>query len=275
MEIKVIADSVSPSGKRISSLQLRYWRSIHAEVLTHRVFTRNASSSRAIPVQRFIDQVLTDPAGPSYWGSNKPGMQAGDEIENVPEAVKVWKEAAQSAAESARRLHALGLHKQIVNRVLEPFQFISVLVTTTELDNFYALRDHPDAQPEIADLARAVRSELERSKPQKKFLDRADAMNWHLPYIRLEETMEHRDDPILLCRISAARCARVSYLKHDGEQPSLDDDLALFDKLAGAEPIHASPLEHQACPMKNSGSPSRNFRGWQQYRSIFEGGGID
>jgi thymidylate synthase ThyX len=270
MEVKVIADSVSQSGVRLTTLQLKYWRAIHAEVMTHRCMSRNASSSRAIPIDKMIEQVRTNPAGPAYWGTNKPGMQAGDEIVGIDEARERWLAAASSAAWQAERLQDLGLHKQVVNRVLEPFQFIHVVISATDWENFFNLRIHPDAQPEIRLLAEAIRDARDASTPRFKGLDRGDAINWHLPYLLDSEMLDLRNDPIKLARISASRCARVSYLKHDGQSPSIEDDLALYERLAGSAPIHASPLEHQAYPLTKREWKGANFRGWGQFRAMVE-----
>ena len=82
-EVEIVADSISSHNKRITTFKLRYWRGIHAEFMTHRVFSRNAGSSRARPSQAIIDQVRNDPWGPLEWGVNKPGMQAEEEVENT------------------------------------------------------------------------------------------------------------------------------------------------------------------------------------------------
>lgn len=283
-EAKVIADSVSPEGKRITTMQLKYWRAIHAEFMTHRVFSRNASSSRAIPVAKMIEQVRTDPAGPIHWGANQAGMQAGAELTgNQLEHSKImWRLAATQAAEVASRMMELGLHKQVANRILEPFQWIHVIVTATEFDNFFALRNHPDAQPEIKELAVAMKAAMNESTPE--LLREGE---WHLPYVSEDERAELGEH--LACQVSAARCCRVSYLKHDGTRASIREDLALCDRLAGADPIHASPFEHQATPDKfveqwcgdADDTPNTfedwdkpmlhgNLDGWIQYRKVME-----
>ena len=161
----VIADSIADGCPRLTTMQLRYPRFIHSEMMTHRAFSRNASSSRAIPVGRLIQDVIDDPAMPIYWGCNKPGMQAGGEIELKGMADWEWRSALRMSVDSARYMSKLGLHKQIVNRILEPFAHINVLVTATDWDNFFALRDHPDAQPEIAALAQEMKIAMVESTP--------------------------------------------------------------------------------------------------------------
>lgn len=263
-QTKVIADSINPAGKRITSIQTRYWRAIHAEVMTHRVFSRNASSSRAIPVATMLKQVWSDPAGPLHWGVNQPGMQARSELVGWKRALAggLWRGAAKVACAFAWSMMKLGVHKQVANRLLEPFQYISVIITATEWDNFFTLRDHPDAQPEIQFLAKQIRRAMDQSYPVKRKIG-----EWHLPYISIEERFifDMKD----LIKMSVARCARVSYLTHDGANPRKDKDVALHDKLVVAEPIHASPAEHQAMAM-SSDSPCRNFKGWQPYRVLLE-----
>ena len=177
-----------------------------------------------------------------------------------------------SAAKHAEKLNAMGLHKQVVNRILEPFQFISVIVTATEWENFFCLRDHEDAQPEIQVLARAMKDADKNAtttlRPSSAKHSSAEA--WHLPYVSELERNAFANDAETLCQISAARCARVSYLTHDGKAPNLSDDLNLFKRLVGGTPLHASPIEHQARPANSSLASSRNFRGWIQFREIFE-----
>lgn len=286
--VKVIADSVSPAGKRITTLQLRYWRAIHAEFMTHRVFSRNASSSRAIPVSKMIEQVHNDPAGPIHWGRNQSGMQALEELAGHDLAVvkATWRGTAETAAHQAKIMASYGAHKQIVNRLLEPFQYISVVVTATEWDNFFALRCHPDAQPEIQELAYCMREAMGQSTP--KLLQPGE---WHLPYVgntdqsNIQGANDYdlsRDELIALSRkISAARCCRVSYLKHDEHASTIEEDLNLCEKLAGAVPIHASPFEHQASPDElvpcgevrpvwRHSELHGNFVGWVQYRKLIE-----
>lgn len=278
IQVKIIADSISKhSGKRLTTMQLKYQRFIHSEFMTHRVFSRNASSSRAIPVAKMIEQVRNDPAMPIHWGKNQPGMQAKEEIQHVFTGKELWKISARNAAEVAEEMNKLGLHKQVVNRILEPYQWIHVVVTATEWDNFFELRYHEDAQPEIYELAKLMRYTMDTSEP--KVLSYGD---WHLPYVTEEEYVNL--DIEIAKKVSAARCCRVSYLKHDGTNSTIEEDVALCDRLAGAKPIHASPFEHIATPdLFSEGNPPDmvvgcwsnsslhgNFVGWIQYRKLIE-----
>ena len=245
--------------------------------MTHRVFSRNASSSRAIPVKKMLEMVRNEPAMPIHWGKNQPGMQAHKELTGPALDIckKYWEIAAKNAADTAEEMAALGLHKQVVNRILEPFQHISVVLTATEFDNWFELRAHKDAQPEIQMLAVRMLAAMGESTP--KLLLRGE---WHLPYVSAED--QSRIGDIDLCRkVSAARCCRVSHLKHDGTASSIEEDLSLCDRLVGAEPLHASPFEHQATPDQRLQKPNGEFWwangplhgnlvGWIQSRKLIE-----
>ena len=279
IEAKVIEDSISEAGKRIVTLQVKFHRFILPEFNTHRVFSRNFSSSRAIPTKTLLKQVAEEPAMPVHWGKNQPGMQAAEELDDLTkQAVQAsWLESAKEASLRASLLASMGAHKQIVNRVIEPFLWAHGVVTSTEWDNWFELRAHEDAQPEIHELALCMRNAMDASTP--RLLKEGE---WHLPYITEWERASREYE--FLCKISAARCCRVSYLKHDGTSPDLTDDLNLFDRLAGSVPLHASPLEHQATPddyiysdggyTKSGGykyaSKHGNFKGWIQHRKIWE-----
>jgi thymidylate synthase ThyX len=309
-EAKVVADSISTAGVRLTTLQLRYPRFIHAEFMTHRVFSRNASSSRAIPVAKMIDMVRQAPAMPVHWGKNQAGMQAREEL-NAPVYLQkalmplngyayghsedwagtdieltgvipedAWRIAAERACQVAEAFMAAGYHKQVVNRILEPFQWMSVIVTATEWDNFFELRDHEDAEPNIQLLARMMKQAMEGSNPILRGCDRLVEASWHLPYVSVEERVIWGNGAGIrtLVKLSAARCARVSFLNHDGSVPDAQKDVELYDRLVGSVPLHASPIEHQAWPMENWNGFNRNpqevfsgnFRGWNQYRKLVE-----
>lgn len=294
--VKVVAHSCCIGAPDLITLQCRYPRFIHAEAKTHRVMriddseyeflqeisfmddenlSRNASSSRAIPIERMIQDVMNDPAMPVSWGSNKPGMQAGEECTNpiwIPgdpfgpdTPVSAWLSARDNAVRIACAFEKAGYHKQIVNRLLEPFGHISVVVTATDWDNFFALRCHPDADPTMRALAEAMRDAIAASVPEQ------EPDGWHMPYIQDEDWSEFKTDYSMkaydkLAMISAARCARVSYLNHDGTNPDIKKDLALAKRLL--ESRHMSPFEHQA--VASSGIRSGNFNGWKQFRQMVD-----
>jgi hypothetical protein len=270
IKAQIVLDSIGHHGIRLTTMALEYPRYIHAELMTHRQFSRNASSSRAIPVSKMIEKAKSEMVIPDYWGKNQKGMQASEQLDHGLriEATRVWVAQAESAIKAAADLSNLGVHKQIANRVLEPFTTITVLVTGTKdaYSNFFALRNHKDAQPEIKGLAEVMLNAYKASIPG--ILSVGD---WHMPYITLEDTQSLVDLDYgslleILLKVSAARCARVSYLTHDKKSPDMVQDLDLYAKLVGGKPIHASPLEHQAELMSSASYQSANFKGWKQYR---------
>jgi hypothetical protein len=294
-EAKIIADSMSQEGIRLTTMQLKYPRFIHAEFMTHREFSRNASSSRAIPVAKMIQMVRDEPAMPIHWGANQPGMQADTQLEGSQlwQTKEIWKNSANLAANYAESMMGEGAHKQVVNRILEPFQWISVVMSSTSFSNFFGLRCHADAQPEIKHLAEMMQAALLDSSPEK-----LNTGEWHLPYItpqdwtdathycqkgRITRDMPNSTEVLeILKRVSAARCARVSYLTHEGKPTHITDDLTLFERLVGAQPLHASPTEHQATPDRNvkllglgrywdKPQLHGNFTGWNQHRKFLFG----
>jgi thymidylate synthase ThyX len=261
---KIILDSISPfTGTRIVTSELTYPRFIHAEFMTHRVFSRNAASSRAIPTKKMIAMVQENPAMPVYWGKNKRGMSAKSEIDDISAAKSFWLDARDEAVHYALKLYELGAHKQIVNRLLEPWKWMTVIVTATQFSNFFALRDHGDAQPEIAHVARMWKAALDESVSVER--------DYHIPYIQDDE--QDLDTETKL-KISTARCARVSYLTHDGIR-SIDKDLELHKRLlTGGDTGHWSPFEHpaKAIPiLPPAHLQSGNFLDWEQYRKMHKG----
>lgn len=262
---KVIADSVSITGVRITTMQLTYPRYIHAELMTHRVFSRNSASSRAIPIKKNLRDVRKNPAIPPHWGANQKGMQASTELQGwrLRCAKAVWTLHRSFSLSAAWCLAALGAHKQLGNRLVEVHNHITVLVTSTKWANFLALRDHAEAEPSMQELARAVMFARSNSTPI-----RLQEGEWHLPYISPHEraTAVHIQD---LLDISIARCARLSYFTLDTNQATtLQQDRDLAAKLLRQTPLHASPGEHQATPDPYKGKKERwgNLHGWIQYR---------
>jgi thymidylate synthase ThyX len=253
---KVIADSIA-SGVRLTTMEVTFPRIILAEFNTHRMFSRNSASSRAIPVSKRIDVVRENPYVPEAFLANQKGMQAGgalDEWDNDA-ARSIWLRARDEAVESATLLAQLGVHKQWANRLLEPFSWTTVVVTATEWENYFNLRISSLAQPEIRRVSELMRDAMAASKPVKKRVG-----EWHLPYVQPLEYGSLVD----LRKMSVARCARVSYLTQDGRADP-NADIALHDRLASAR--HMSPFEHVAqvnqCLMGFGG----NFRApWWQLR---------
>lgn len=255
---KVICDSLWK--QRLTTMELEYPRFIHSQFMTHRMFSRNASSSRAIPTAKLIERVRRSPVMPSDWLENKPGMQGGQPLDFGTQGVleALWRKGAGDAADTAEQMLQMGVHKQTVNRILEPYLTIKVLVTATEWDNFFNLRMHDDAQPEIQKLAMAMYEAIGTSHPETTDI--------HMPY---SEDLDPCGDLKTNGLISAARCARVSYDQFGGGR-DIQKDLALGEKLWEAG--HLSPFEHQAQGLNADHIWSANFRGWQSFRSILTGG---
>jgi thymidylate synthase ThyX len=292
-DAKVLADSVSPAGHRLTTLEATFPRFVLAEFNTHRVFSRNSASSRAIPIVKQLRRVLEHPYVPIEFGANQPGMQAGVPLEGEARraAETEWLGARDDAVRRVLALVAgpeeagpdedlsaalarieqiyksderpanwLNVHKQLANRLLEPFMWHTVIVTATEWDNFFNLRCHGDAQPEISRIATAMRDAYRASDPAE-----LGDQEWHLPLIWSEdhEAVDSLDN---LIKVSAGRCARVSYLTHAGKR-DLSADIRLHDRLL--ESGHMSPLEHPARPADEEWCG--NFRGWRAYRKMIAG----
>lgn len=241
-------------------MEVTFPRFVLAEFNTHRTFSRNSASSRAIPTAKLIERVETDPAMPLEWGRNKAGMSASDLLpaDQAQEAQRVWLRARDAAVAGAKRLLDLQVHKQELNRLLEPFLWHTVIVSATEWENFFELRCAPNAAPELRAAAVAMREALAASIPQT-----LPYGQWHTPLMQPDESgleLETRR------RVSAARCARVSYLTHQGTR-EIDGDLALYERLRGDR--HLSPFEHVATPVSGTGFQA-NFRGWVQMRREIE-----
>lgn len=293
---KILAYSQGPYQKPLISFEARYPKFIHAEALTHRILeiqpdlhvsimipdgvmydqnlSRNASSSRAIPVKRLIEDVVQDPVIPIKFGKNMSGMQAQEyfEGEALRKVKGIWIRACYSAIRHAQEMAEVNAHKQHVNRIIEPYCHIKVVITGTEWNNFFGLRMHKDAQPEICDLATKMYDLMQSAQPKKLLMG-----EWHLPYIEssdwdaayifAKKDRITRDQPgdeeliKILQKVSVARCARTSYMTHEGKISLIEDDVKLFEMLMVAVPLHASPAEHQATPDALFGTPEALERG--------------
>jgi thymidylate synthase ThyX len=257
IEAKVIADSLAPCGARLTTFVVTYPRFILAEVNTHRALSRNSASSRAIPVQKMIERVLNTPATPVSWGKNQKGMQAGENVDLNTETLAVghWYDALRNAVFYAEQLVELGIHKQIANRILEPFAHMTTIVSATDWENFFALRAHPDAQPEFQALADLMLEKYVEARPRS-----LQAGEWHLPFA--DKYVEDGLSQEQLVKITSARCARVSYLNFEGDI-SYEKDYKLHDDLLASG--HMSPFEHAAFALSKP-ERSGNFVGFCQYR---------
>ena len=263
---RVIEDSVSPEGDRLTTIEVEFWRPVLAEFNTHRVFSRNSASSRAIPVNKQIDRLTSDPAGPLVWSTEQAGMQGGEPLtgKELEDAQNCWERARHDAIAHARHLQSLGVHKSIINRLLEPFMWHRVIVTATDWQGFWDQRCSPLAEPRIEEAANAMKAAYDASVPKAiKYGE------WHTPYIRDEERDQFSADELV--KISVGRACRVSYLTHEGIRDP-QEDIALYYRLVSQTPPHASPLEHVATPSHPGWNSDEaafhegNFQGWDQLR---------
>jgi thymidylate synthase ThyX len=299
IEAKIIKDSINPYDVRLTTWILTYPRWIHSEIMTHRHFSRNASSSRARPISKVLKEVDENPATPESWGSNQSGMQAGKELTNdefiyynkelyenydefviededsicgkikigkLDAAKLVWNKASKCAIFHAEQLEKIGVHKQLTNRIVEPFSHITVLLSGTDFENFFALRAQKDAQPEFQLLAYKMLELYNNNIP-----DKVDTGEWHIPFSdKMPEgiTLEQK------LKIAVARCARLSYMTFDGEI-NPEKDYELYDKLAFSG--HYSAFEHCAKVIDPNNEKDTsidtlsNFRfTWIQYRKMLD-----
>jgi len=261
----IIAHSISPDGQEILTYQLHYPRIIHSEFMTHRMLSKNASSSRAIPVNKIMEYISSNTAEPVEWGKNQAGMQAdgthdglisfeADDGEILTDFTpeEAWEYACNSALAISKGFADAGYHKQIANRLTEPFQFINVVTTGTDWNNFFYLRHHSDADPTIAELARIMYECYKESTPELLL-----SGEYHTPYVEHERGnggiihYVSNGDRLKLedaIKVSISCCAQVSYRNNDN---SLEKALTLYDRLVTMKPAHASPTEHVATPFND------------------------
>lgn len=286
----MITDSISASGVRIMTFELEYPRIVHGELMTHRVFSRNASSSRAIPVSTMNELILDNIAEPIHYGKNQSGMQDAGEHEELIYGrytpAEWWRFAAECAVNFSNGFASAGYHKQVCNRVTEFAQHMKVVLTTTCIDNWFNLRYHTDADPTIHMLAACMLAAYKDSEP--RVLNEGE---WHVPYYVDGYWSEHKEGKDLhgatlddALKISSSCCAQVSYRKTDD---TIEKARTVYSRLVESEPAHASPTEHQATPIKEciSFNPetwddgvthvdkygnlwSGNFKGWIQHRQL-------
>lgn len=293
---RVLSDSISPEGNRMTTMEIEYPRFILSELNTHRMLSKNSASSRAIPVKAMHEHIRANTATPVYWGVNQAGMKAKEclDVEDTVEAFMIWKAARDSALTYAQELANLNLHKQITNRITEPWMIMKTVISGTEWSNFWWLRAHADAQPEIHELATKMFNAYNKSVPN--YLVPGE---WHLPYVISKRNsagrLEYFDaNGVTLSAVearvvSASCCAQVSYRKSDD---SIEKAQKIFAQLIESQPCHASPVEHQATPMNvtstcsfepetwepgvthvsaNNSLWSGNLRGWIQFRKLVPG----
>lgn len=260
----VLADSVNPQGSRLLTVEATFPRFILAEVNTHRVFSRNSASSRAIPPEQIIKKVIENPFIPETFNKRVKGMGVGDELgaQETSTAKAMWLAGRDEAVNVARALLELDVDKSRINRLLEPFMWHTAIISSTKWDNFFALRDHPAAQPEFQILAQLMRERMRESSPVE-----LKPGQWHTPLVTAEEARV--GTPAWLAYVSAGRCARVSFDKQGEYEPPQDS----YDRAKRLEANgHLSPFEHVARPGTHTDTATQlisNFNGgWVQLRKL-------
>lgn len=283
---KILADSVC-NGKRLTSFEITLPKVLLAELNTHRILSKNFSSSRAIPVGKFAE---IDSFAPKNWLKNQSGMIAKQEvIADEDSADFVWGTVINDCKEAATKLSKLDVHKQWANRPNDWHIVAKGVLSGTDWANFLWLRNHSAAQPEIRELAEIIDKLLQTNVPVSLL-----SGQWHLPYVRNEivngkqtcfDVSGNAIELEVARKISASCCAQASYRKLD---ESVEKSLDLYDKLLGMDRLHCSPFEHVATPISEQFpfSPwtegithrsrdndywSGNFRGWIQYRHLIPG----
>lgn len=269
---RIVAKSKSAySGTVLPTWECDFPKCILAELNTHGMLVKNAQSSRAVPVKKVIEQIRNNPVTPVHWGSNQAGMVAGEEINQSismrtwdggsynHDRDSAWKETADTIAELMELWSDAGYHKQIVNRIGEAFTMVRGVITGTEIDNFFHLRYHKDADPYIQELARCMWEAYEQAEAEVLYEG-----EWHLPYVTKIDTptgkklgvFEVDEDGIVVfksctteqaLKVSAAACGQVSYRKLDLSEETVD---RVWNRLMTGDIIHASVTGHQATPMK-------------------------
>lgn len=261
IEVKLIAYSESiETQKRLATFVIKIPKFVWGHVISHRVFSRNSASSRATPSKRIRKSVLKQPFVPVYFGKNKPGMQSGTALKGIQLwlSKKIWLWSRYFPVFFHFLGEKLKIHKEVLNRILEPWLMVDVIVSATEWSNFISLRTNESAQPEMQYIAQKIEFTLKNSTPN--LLKEGE---WHLPFL-LEE--EHSLDIDIKKKICVARCARVSYSLFNGRLSDIENDLKLCEKLSTSG--HWSPFEHVATPL-NEKNNIGNFVGWKQFRKEF------
>lgn len=249
---EIVADSMNMGGERITTFVLVFPRIILAEFNTHRMFSRNSASSRAIPFSKMVDSVMEYPFVPVAWQKSHKGMQ-GQDYHNEEDSKWLsfrWLTARDNAVEQAKALDALNVSKQMVNRLIEPFMWHKVICTSTSdgLDNFFELRSNEAAEIHIQELALKMQEALLFSMPKA-----LEDGQWHMPFGN-----SFAD--------SVASCARVSYTTvGDHREWTEEENEALYKKLYQSK--HFSPFEH--CAMAAPDNKSYyNLKGWMSLRYL-------
>ena len=295
IQAEVVQHSISPEGKEVITFNVKYGLIVHAEQLRHRLFSNSVKSQRAIPTKVIRKEVLNNPYVPVWLGANQPGMVAEKQVKHPKLVEKLWRAARYPAVFAHWTIEKLGAHKEVANRLLNPWQYVEQTITATEWDNFWALRLHKDAQKDIKILAEVMKEAKDKSEPML-----IHPGEYHCPYVHRERDSSgilryiDNDGTVLTVeqalKASAARVARSSYNNHNKSTALFKNDESLYDMLITSKPSHASPVEAQCTPMADliwtlEGGPweegvthvdnvgykwSGNLKGWIQARQLLE-----
>jgi hypothetical protein len=279
---------VGPKALQLHTVKARYPLWIHQELMTHRAFSRNLASSRAIPIEKMIHEAVNDPAMPVYWTKNEPGMQGYHFLEgkDKDDAIAIWLEARDDAVRHTKRLAVTGAHKQVANRLLGPYIHTTAVISSTQWSNFFGVRRHPATEPHMHDLADAIYEAVHTANVRE-----IEPGGWHLPFVNEDDWITINGGGVVtpaqhmaMIHLSVGRCASVSYKTVEGFDMTYQRAEQLYSRLVGGVPIHASPAEHVAQAddgaswpkhddsrefewVWNHASDHRNFTGWRQHRA--------
>ena len=270
---KVVADSIGPSGCRITTLEVTYPLAVHWDFLRHQSFSmyeqvHSVASNRAIPTNTYLRRIIEDPAEPLWWGKNQPGMVAREEMTGwrLIFGKRIHAFVRFVCVVGAWAMTKLGFHKEVANWNAMPHAWVTQIVTATEWENFDALRIHPAARAEMRKIATMMRDARNASTAQELGVG-----GWHLPYVSNDEIVkaymihdDGDDADALLRNVSAARCARVSIVKQ-GERQGMTVEFSKASKLQSDG--HMSPFDHPAMALA---TPERvaNLRGFKSARKF-------
>lgn len=268
---RMIEHSVAPHGIELITLELCLPERIHKEILRHRMFSFSVTSTRASRYPAMRKLVMSNPYIPLVWCKDGKGMSPREEF---PECDREffeteWLAARDEAVLKADRLHESGVHKSDATTLISPFLMTKMVVSATEWNNFFALRLDKNAKFEMQVLAKRMAEAIRDSDSTGRYTYNCPSQHWHLPYVTQDEREEFHDNKeYFLCKLSAARCARVSYFTKEGKEPDIKQDLDLYNRLVSGDHVEASPLEHQGFPNWYANEWSGNFRGWDQFRKM-------
>jgi thymidylate synthase ThyX len=262
----ILADSLNAeTGDRWVTFEIsNFPKVLLQELNTHRMLSRNAASSRAMPIAKVIERVKQNPYIPTFR-ENQRGMvgKVIHDQERWHKAEQIYRRALESAIHYAEQMAEINIHKEAVNRLLEPFMTVPVIISGTEWQNFFRLRTSPDATPDFQATALLLQ-ELYHSNIPKTL----QAGELHCIYA------EHIPDDLPIgdrLKVMSARAARISYRNHGTNHIDIQKDLELAENLI--RDGHLSPLEHIGWALSKEQAlrlNTRNYQGFLSFRAYWE-----